>query len=34
MPNPIPSKAFTNGETPGLNVDHGTTERIMISAPT
>ncbi len=35
MPSPISSRAaLTNGETPGLNVDHGTTERIMIRAPT
>ncbi len=35
MPRPIFLKASTNGgETPGENSVQGTTERIMISAPT
>ena len=33
-PRPIFSKAATNGEMPGWNSVHGTTDRIMISAPT
>lgn len=33
-PRPIFSKAATKGLTPGWNSCHGTTDRIMTSAPT